>query len=164
MWLAAQFYTTGIHVVLQKHEASFLMTCSFISIFIYLISSTSRNISSKIHQGWLHSWLGGGLQRWVASARKLPDKMDNCQIRWKIWTQICRSQMKKFSSFTSRPACVNEPGQKEVVFPEGPLWVWLHPIYMNYFASISFDLLNNSSRPWTSPFKAFCRLLNVMYL
>lgn len=164
MQLAAQFSIRRIHVLLQKHEVCFLMTCFFVSIFIYLISSTLKNISSKIHQGWLHPEMGGGLQRWIASARKLPDKMGNCQRRWKVWTQICRSRVQKFSSFTSRHACVDEPGQKEVVLPKGPLWVWLTPVYVNYFASVSFDLLNYSSRPWTAPFKAFCRLLNVMYL
>lgn len=164
MWLAAQFYTRRIHVLLQWHGACFFITCFFASIFIYLMSSTLKNISSKIHQGWLHSEMGGGLQRWIASARKLPDKMGNCRIRWNVWTQICRSQMQKFSSFTSRHACVDEPGQKEVVFPKGPLWVWLPPVYMSYFASVSFDLPNYSLRPRTAPLKDFCRLSNVMYL
>lgn len=31
--------------------------------------------------------------------------------------------------------------------------------YMNYFASVSFDLLNHSSRQWTTPFKVFLRII-----
>lgn len=161
-FLAAEFYTRRIHV-LQKHGVCFLMACFFVSIFIYLISFTLKNISSKIHQGRLHSEMGGELQRWIASARDLPDKMGNCQIRQKVWTQICRSQMQKFSSFTFSHARVGEPGQKKVVFPRTFVSV-TSPVYMNYFSSVSFDLLNDSSRPWTAPFKAFCGLLNVMYL
>lgn len=110
-FLAAQFYARRIHV-LQKHGVCFLMAYFFVSIFIYLISFTLKNISSKIHQGWLHSEMGGGLQSWIAGARDLLDKMDNCQTRQKVWTQICRSQMQKFSSFTFSHACVGEPGQK----------------------------------------------------
>jgi len=65
--------------------------------------------------------MSGWLQRWIASARKLPDNVGNYQRRWEAWTQICGSQMQKFSSFISRHACVDEPSQKEVVFPKGPL-------------------------------------------
>lgn len=161
-FLAAQFYNRRIHA-LQKHGVCFLMAYFFVSIFMYLISFTLKNISSKIHQGWLRSEMGGGLQRWIAGARDLPDKMGNCQIRQKVWTQIYRSQMQKFSSFTFSHACVGEPGQKKVVFPRTLVSV-TSPVYMNYFSTVSFDLLNGSSRPWTTPFKAFCRLLNVMYL
>lgn len=31
--------------------------------------------------------------------------------------------------------------------------------YMNYFASVSFDLLNHSSRQWTTPFKVFLQII-----
>lgn len=157
-FLAAQFYTRRIHV-LQKHRVCFLMAYFFVSIFIYLISFPLKNIISKIHQGWLHSEMGGGLQRWIAGARDLLDKMGNCQIRQKVWTQISDAEI----SFTFSHACVGEPGQKRVVFPRTFVSV-TSPVYMNYFAIVSFDLLNNSSRPLTAPFKAFCRLLNVMYL
>lgn len=33
------------------------------------------------------------------------------------------------------------------------------PAYVNYFASVSFDLPNHSSRPWTTPFKVFLRII-----
>lgn len=118
MCSAAQFYTRRIPCLLQRHGACFLMTCFFASIFICLIFSTLKKYQQQNNQVWLHSEMGGRLQRWTVSARKLPDKMGNCQIRWKVWTQICRSQTQKFSFFISRHACVDEPGQKEVAFPK----------------------------------------------
>lgn len=33
------------------------------------------------------------------------------------------------------------------------------PAYVNYFASVSFDLPNYSSRPWTTPFKVFLQII-----